>query len=155
MRLPTDIIVQRYADSLFRASFNVCRSIEDAEDAVQETLLQYHCSDKEFESEEHIRAWLLRVVINKAKNTVRSFWNRSKTPLEEITETPVFESREDEALFESVMQLPEMYRIVIHLFYYEDCTVKQISEIMSVSESNVKVRLLRARLMLKDLLQED
>lgn len=65
-------------------------------------------------------------------------------------ETLVFETPESEHLFETVMGLPEKYRIVIHLFYYEDYSVREIGEILKISESNVKVRLSRGRMLLRD-----
>ena len=70
-------------------------------------------------------------------------------------ETLAFASPESESLFTEVMRLPEKYRIVIHLFYYEDYSVREISRILKISESNVKVRLNRGRKMLKQTLQEE
>ncbi len=70
-------------------------------------------------------------------------------------ETLTFETPESEELFETVMKLPEKYRIVIHLFYYEDYTIHEIADILRITESNVKVRLSRGRGMLKEKLQEE
>ena len=111
--------------------------------------------EKEFDSEQHIRAWLIRVAINKARNKNRSFWRRNKMSLEDYMETLSFETPESENLFETVMQLPDKYRTVIHLFYYEEYSVREISEILRLSESNVKVRLSRGRSLLKEKLQEE
>ena len=154
MRLETKAIMEKYKDNLFSAAFNICRNAADADDVVQDTLIQYHTTDKQFDSEEHIRAWLLRVAINKAKNINMSFFRRTSVPLEDYMETLVFESPEGKALFEEVLKLPEKYRIAIHLFYYEDYSIKEIAEILHTSESNVKVRLSRGRKMLKKSLQE-
>ena len=74
MRQPVQQLIQLYQNNLFTAAFNICQNQMDAEDAVQETFVQYYTSRKEFENEQHIRAWLLRVVINKAKNINRTFW---------------------------------------------------------------------------------
>ena len=76
-------------------------------------------------------------------------------PLEEYIETLTFETPEAENLFEEVMKLPEKYRIVIHLFYYEDYTIREIAQIMNVTESNVKVRLTRGRRLLRNVLKEE
>ena len=127
----------------------------DAEDAVQETFVQYYTSRKEFENEQHIRAWLLRVVINKAKNINRTFWKKNKCSLEDYMENLSFSDSQSRNLFEEVMKLPDKYRIVIHLFYYEDYLVREIAEILKLSESNVKVRLSRGRALLKDSLKEE
>lgn len=74
--------------------------------------------------------------------------------LEDYMETLTFETPESEELFAAVMHLPDKYRIVIHLFYYEDYTVREIAEILKLSESNVKTRLSRGRALLKEKLQE-
>ena len=155
MRQPIQELIERYQNNLFVAAFQICKNREDAEDIVQETFIQYHTSKKEFESEEHIRAWLLRVAINKAKNVNLTFWRRNKQPLEDYIETLEFETREDGELFETVLHLPEKYRMVIHLFYYEEYTVQEIAKLLKLSESNVKVRLSRGRKLLKDALKED
>ncbi|MEG1621396.1 MAG: sigma-70 family RNA polymerase sigma factor, partial [Oscillospiraceae bacterium] len=121
---------------------------------VQDTFIQYISLNKDFETEQHIRAWLIRVAINKAKNKNMSFFRRNTLPLEDFIETLTFESPESSELFETVMKLPEKYRVIIHLFYYEDYSIKEISDILKISESNVKVRLSRGRILLKNTLQE-
>ncbi|MBQ9687488.1 MAG: sigma-70 family RNA polymerase sigma factor [Oscillospiraceae bacterium] len=155
MRLETEIVANRYRDRLFAAALSICRNPADADDAVQDTLLQYHTAQKEFESEAHIRAWLLRVAINRAKNITLSFWRRSMLPLEQYAETLSFETAADGELFHEVMHLPEKYRIVIHLFYYEDYSVREIAGILKLKESTVRVRLMRGRKLLKEALKEE
>ena len=155
MKLPVDVLAERYQNNIYSAAFNICRNPQDAEDVVQETFLKYYCIHKDFEDEEHIRAWLLRVAINKAKNQVLSFWHKNKQALDDYIETLAFETPESEDLFETVMMLPEKMRIVIHLFYYEDYIVKEIARILKISESNVKVRLNRGRELLKGKLKEE
>ena len=155
MRIATQILIEKYQDNVFVAAFNMCKNAADADDIVQDTFLQYHITQKQFESEEHIRAWLLRVAVNKAKNVNHSFWRRAKTSLEDYMETLCFETPEAENLFEEVLKLPEKYRIVIHLFYYEEYKIKDIAEILQISESNVKARLSRGRALLKKVLQEE
>ena len=155
MRLETEILMEKYKDHLFAVAFNICKNAADADDVVQDTFLQYHITDKQFENEQHIRAWLIRVAINKAKNINMSFWRLSKIPLEDYMETLTFETPEAENLFEEVMKLPEKYRIGIHLFYYEDYSIREIAQIINVTESNVKVRLTRGRRLLKQVLKEE
>jgi len=148
-------LIERYRNNLFVVAFNVCKNAEDAEDVVQDTFLQLYKSKKDFENEQHIRAWLIRVAINKAKNISRTFWRRNKLSLDSYIETLTFETPESKNLFETVMKLPEKYRIVIHLFYYEDYNIREIADILKISESNVKVRLWRARTLLKNSLMEE
>ncbi|MCX4269403.1 MAG: sigma-70 family RNA polymerase sigma factor [Lachnospiraceae bacterium] len=155
MRQSVEELFERYQNNLFILAFQICKDMEDAKDVVQDTFLQYYSLKKEFEDEQHIRAWLIRVAINKAKNINRAFWRKNKRALEDYMETLEFVTPESEELFETVMNLPEKYRTVIHLFYYEDYTVHEISDILKLSESNVKVRLSRGRSLLKEKLQEE
>ena len=155
MRQSVKELAALYQNNLFAAAFNICKNTQDAEDVVQDTFVQYYTTKKEFENEQHIRAWLIRVAINKAKNITRTFWRRNKVSIEDYMETLSFETPEAENLFETVMQLPEKYRIVIHLYYYEDYAVSEIADILKLSESNVKTRLSRGRSMLREVLKED
>ncbi len=155
MRQTVQELATLYQSNLFAVSFNICKNAQDAEDIVQDTFVQYYTTKKEFESEQHIRAWLIQVAVNKAKNVTRTFWRRNKISIEDYMETLVFETPEAENLFETVMHLPEKYRIVIHLYYYEDYTVREIADILKLSESNVKIRLSRGRALLKEALKEE
>ena len=154
MREPINILIDKYKNNLFVIAFNICKNVQDSEDVVQDTFIEYISIKKEFETQQHIRAWLIRVAINKAKNKNRLFCRRNCLPLEDYMETLTFEQQESSELFETVMKLPEKYRVIIHLFYYEDYSVKEISDILKMTQSNVKVRLLRGRLSLKNTLKE-
>lgn len=153
--METEVLMDRYKDNLFAVAFNVCKNAADADDVVQDTFIQYHTQTRQFESEQHIKAWLIRVAINRAINVTRSLWRRSSLPLEEYMESLPFETPEESTLFAQVMALPEKYRVVIHLFYYEDYPVRDIAGILKVSEANVKVRLSRGRGLLKKALKEE
>lgn len=155
MRQSLHELAALYQDNLFAVAFNICQNAQDAEDVIQDTFVQYYTTKKEYENEQHIRAWLIRVAVNKAKNVTRAFWRRNRVSIEDYMETLVFETPESENLFETVMKLPEKYRIVIHLYYYEDYSVNEIADILKLSESNVKTRLSRGRAMLKNVLKEE
>ena len=148
-----DKICEKYGDRLYAAAFNICRQQQDAEDAVQDALLAYYRTDKEFETEEHIKAWLLRVTINAAKSTKRLFWNRNRTSYEEYMDSLIFEEPSDRILMDEVLALPEKYRIVIHLFYFEEYKTREIAEILKLSENTVKTRLSNGRKILKTKLE--
>jgi len=146
-------ICKKYGDRLYAAAFNVCRQPQDAEDAVQEALIRLYRTDTEFASEEHIKAWLLRVTVNAAKSTRRSFWNRNRTSYEEYMDSLEFEEPSDRSLMDAVLLLPEKYRIVVHLHYYEGYRTREIAEILSLSENTVKTRLLKSRKLLREKLE--
>ena len=155
MRQSLHELAAMYQDNLFAVAFNICQNTQDAEDVIQDTFVQYYTTKKEFDNEEHIRAWLIWVAANKAKNVTRTFWRRNKVSIEDFTEMLAFETPESETLFETVMQLPKKYRIVIHLYYYEDYSVGEIAKILKLSESNVKTRLMRGRAKLREVLKEE
>ena len=155
MRRTVSALAERWGDSLYRAAFAVCRNPQDAEDVVQETLLAYHNSDKEFDSDEHIRAWLIRVAVNKAKNAKICLWRRNRGRLEETLDALTTEDAADRDLLHAVLRLPERYRIVIHLFYYEDYSIREIAKLLKLSEGAVKSRLSRGRKLLRGQLTEE
>lgn len=155
MRLSTEEAVSRYKDRLFTIAFNICQNPADADDAVQDAFIKYYSLNKEFEGETHVKAWLIRVTINRAKDITSSFWRKHRETLEAYMETMVFEASEDGRLFEAVMKLPEKYRIAIHLYYYEEYSVREIAEILKGRESTVKSQLHRGRILLKELLKEE
>ena len=142
MRHPVEILMEKYKNNIYAIAFNICKNGGDAEDVVQDTFIQYMSLKKDFETEEHIRAWLIRVAINKAKNKNISFFRMKVVPLEDYMETLTFESEESSELFEAVM------------FYYEDYSVNEIADIQKISVSNVKTRLSRGRMLLKEKLKE-
>jgi RNA polymerase sigma-70 factor (ECF subfamily) len=154
MKPSVEILIEKYRNSTYAVAFNMCKNVQDAEDVVQDTFIQYLLHKKDFESEQHIRAWLIRVAINKAKNKNNTFFRRNTLPLEDYIETLTFESEESSDLLETVMKLPKKYRIVIHLFYYEDYSVNEIADILRVTPGNVKVRLSRGRMSLRNTLKE-
>ncbi len=155
MRQSVQELMEKYRHNLYAVAFNICKSPDDADDVVQETFIQYYITNKNFKDEQHIRAWLIRVAINKAKNVTNTFWRRNKVSLEEYMETLAFESKESSELFESVLKLPEKYRIAIHLYYFEDYSTGEIADILKISLSNVKARLSRGRMLLKEALKEE
>lgn len=152
MKPPAEVLAKTYLKNLYAAAFSVCRNVQDAEDVVQDTLVAYMTCNRDFQSEEHLRAWLLRVAINKAKNKRRSLFRT--VPLEEYVETLSFETEEASEVFGAVMNLPKSYRIVIHLYYYEDYSVKEIAGILKLRPEAVKTRLSRGRAVLRTQLKE-
>ena len=145
-------IVNKYSRHVAMLSYTYTKNIADAEDIAQDVFLQLVKSNKEFENEEHLRAWLFRIAINKSKNHLKSFWisHRSDFPTEN---TSIHEKDYD--LIRSVLELEPKYRIPIHLFYYEGYSIKEISAILHEKESTIGTRLDRARKKLKDKLGSD
>jgi len=128
---------------------------QDAEDVCQDTFLAYYRSHKEFDSEEHLKAWLLRTAVNKARNVCRAFWRRNRESMEDDYAWALATAPPEESdLLREVMCLPDKCRLIIHLFYYEDYSVREISKCLNCSEGTVKSQLHRGRELLKESLQE-
>ena len=140
-------LIQKYFNMVYKIALSRTGSVHHAEDVVQETFLRYLKSDKEFETEEHLKAWLIRVTINCSKSIFLSSWYKKSVSL---TEDITFDSPEKSDVYYAALALPQKYRTVIHLFYYEDMSVRQISETLGIKESTVKSQLHRGRELLKE-----
>lgn len=143
-----------YLDSIYRVALNGCRNYADAEDVVQNTFLKLWNRKEDFESDEHARKWLIRVAINDCNSLWRSSWKRRTAYLDELSQEPVFSTPEKSSLYYAIMELPTKYRQIIYLYYFEDYSVKEVAQIMGISESAVQTRLLRARQKIKERLKE-
>lgn len=144
--------VEKYGDAVYRVAFHSCKNRADAEDVAQNVFLKLYREEKEFESEEHLRRWVLRVAVNESKKLVGSAWFRRSVPLEEYAEALEFESPEESELFLQVMALPKKYRVPVYLFYYEDYPVKEVAALCGLKESTVQTRLQRAREKLRQII---
>lgn len=147
--------VEQYKNMVYRTALHALGSSQDADDAVQEVFLRLFNCRGTFESEEHLRRWLLRVAVNYCRDVLRSPWRKRRVSWEEVPEVPVFDRPEQAALYREVMALPEKYRTVLNLFYYEELSVKEIGELLGLETSSVTTRLARARRRLKERLGED
>lgn len=143
-------VMGRYQTMVFRLAYSYTRSRSDAQDLCQEVFLRYFCSRPPFASEEHRRAWLLRVTVNRCKTHLTSWWVRRTVPLDDRIPMP---EPEPLALDEALRQLAEKDRLVIHLFYYEECSTREIARMMRTTEGAVRTRLTRARQRLGKILE--
>ena len=155
MRLTVEDAFQKYGDRVFSAAFSILRNREDADDVVQDTFLKYHIKNLQYMDETHLKAWLLRVAINRAKDITAAFWRRNRVSWEAYMEELEFTQPEDRSLFRAVMALPEKYRLVLHLYYYEECSIREIASLLHTGEGTIKSRLSRGRTLLKTMLTED
>ena len=138
--------------TVYRLAFSYLKNHADAEDITQESFLRLYKFDGGFVSDENCKAWLIRVTINLSKNLIRSGWFTKRAELDENISC---ESKEDTELLESVLSLPPKYRVIIHLYYYEGYSVKEIADITGATVTAVTTRLARAREKLKVLLQKE
>ena len=163
-----------YGDTLFRVAYHALQNRADAEDVMQTVLLRLYESRKEFESEAHLKHWLLRVAVNCANSFHVKLGRRRTEPLSEALSVPAPEGEDlweelrrlpvsldeqrDEAapedsaqreVFEAVMALEPKYRLTVYLYYYEGCSVREVADALRANPSTVQTWLLRARTRLR------
>lgn len=145
---------EKYKNTVYSVVFNYVRNVEDALDLMQDVFVKLLKNETEFEDEEHLKAWLIRVACNESKNLLKKQSHLSNDPIsEELPYTHV--SNDNADLIQYVLKLPEKYRIPIHLFYYESYSIKQISEVLELPEATVKVHLKRGKDKLAKLLNKE
>lgn len=139
--------VLKYSNSIIRVAFTYVKNIADAEDIAQDTFLAYLNKKPAFESDEHEKAWLIRVTINKCKNLLKTSWLKNRKLLvENLSYLP----EEESDILYSVLELDKKYRIPIHLYYYEGYSINEIAEILNAKPSTVGTWLDRGRKVLKE-----
>lgn len=146
--------VSRYQDMVYRIALHQIGSPADGEDAVQEVFLKLFTCQAPFDGEDHLRRWLIRVTVNHCRDLQKSPWKRRRVSLDALPVEPVFQQPEQAELYREVMALPEKYRTVLYLFYYEELSIREIAEILRIKQSAVTTRLSRARAKLKEHLAE-
>lgn len=134
--------IEKYSNMVYRLAMARTRNIETSEDVYQEVFLRLARKMPEFESEEHKKAWLIRVTINCSKSILNSSFIKHRADLDENLS---FETPERHDIYYAVLNLPIKYRTVIHLYYYENYSIKEISKILKLNENTIKTRVSRAR----------
>ncbi len=142
-------------DTVYRVAYHALNNSHDAEDVMQTVLLKLYEYKKEFESEEHMKHWILRVAVNESRKLLRSFWRRTSVPLEEWRETAAPKDTEQAEVLQAVMALEPKYRLAVYLYYYEGLSVAETAAAMKAKVSTVQTWLLRARERLRKELTEE
>ena len=149
-----DFVLRTYADVVYKVAVRNTQSLADAEDVFSDTFLAYYSKKPKFESEEHRRAWLLRVAINLARNTHRARKRTAELKENLISDDGMLEQTELSCnLEEALARLQPDYREVICLFYLQELSTREIAQILERNESTVRTQLLRAREQLRRFLQ--
>ena len=148
-------VVEKYSEMVYRLAFSQLRSKTDADDVYQEVFFRYFRRQPSFQSEEHRKAWLLRVTMNCCKKLWASSWRRKIVFWEEGEETFSFPDPEVNELREQLLRLPSSYRAVVHLFYFEDMSVEEVAQFLGRKPSTVRTQLTRARRLLHKYFDED
>lgn len=172
-------VILAYSDTVYRLAYAMMKNRSDAEDIYQEVFLRYIRREPVFHSPEHARAWMLRVTVNCCKNHWKSPWadgrmeplerqdgngdsynvleKQDMTAVREPGADPALQAQERwqrELLRNSVGELPQQYRMMIHLYYYEELSTEEIARLLHRRTSTVRTQLVRARQQLRIILEK-
>jgi len=141
--------LKEFSDVVYRVARNLVKNEADAQDIYQEVFLRFmkYSINKQYDSLDHARHWFIRVTINCHHTFIER--NMRREELEKSVYYMKDEPRNYSSLTEAVQELDEKYRIVVHLFYYEDYRIKEIAAILEENENTIKTRLARAKGLLK------
>ena len=142
--------IERYSDTVRRLCMVRLKNDADTEDIFQTVFLKYVLSSVSFESDEHEKAWFIRVTINACKDLLKNFFRSRTTSLEEIMERPAALPPDYSDLWNAVFSLPQKYRDVVYLHYFEGYTAPQVSRILGRNVNTVYTLLNRSRQALKE-----
>jgi RNA polymerase sigma-70 factor (ECF subfamily) len=147
-------IYSRHVKTVYRVCFAYMKDPADAEDAVQETFFKLIRSGPAFDGEEHEKAWLIRTASNVCKNVLRHWWRRRES-IEDCPTLPGSDEPEIDDVFQAVMALPDKYKAVVYLHYYEGYSGAEIAGILKKPQSTIRNHLHEARAILKERLGDD
>lgn len=147
-----DRLIARNADTVYKLAFAKVGNRADADDIFQQVFLRYLKKKPNFANADHEKAWFLRVTANCTKSWWNSANRRHKGYLTD--DIPAEQAEEAPNLQGYLMQLPQNYRTVLHLFYYEDMSTADIAALLHRRESTVRMQLTRARRLLKEILEK-
>ncbi len=159
--MPSDIniyissAVERYSDMVYRTACHALNDLHSAEDITQEVFLKLMQALPDFESDEHEKAWLLRVTLNMCASLNRRKKAHPETELDETPEASYEEKFGESSVMAAVKSLPEKYRTAVYLYYFEGYKIAEISSITSQNPNTVASLLKRARERLKNILKEE
>lgn len=147
-----DYILDNYSDTVYKVALSQTKSPHHADDVFQEVFLRLVHKKPVFESETHLKAWLIRVTINCSNNIFRSAYFKRKVQLKDhhVYHRDEIENKE---LYLAVMDMPKKYAIVIHLHYYEGYSVKEMAELLNKKDATIKTHLYRGRQLLRETLE--
>ena len=150
-----DRAIQRYSDTVRRICLVHLKNYADTEDIFQTVFLKYVLSSVSFESDEHEKAWFIRVTINACKDLLKSFFRSRTVSLEKLMEQPADLAPDHREVLEAVLSLPEKYRDVVYLHYYESYTAPEIAKLLGKNVNTVYTLLTRAKQLLREKLGGD
>lgn len=147
-------IYNKYVDTIYRVCFMLLKNDAEAEDVVQNVFIKLINSDKEFESDEHIKAWLILCAKNESKNLLKHWWRSKKVSMDTVSDTPCEDVYSNDEILKYVLSLPDKFKLPVYLYYYEGYSTDEISKMLKINPSTVRGQLKTAREKLKLLIMD-
>ena len=149
-------IFNLFKNDVYRLAYSYTKNISDSDDITQNVFVKLYKHNEILELDNvNLKKWLFKVTINECKTLLLSSWKKKIVPFTEKEENTLYTKINDNSVLEVVMKLPKKYRLVIFLYYYENYNIKEISEILNLTVTNVQTILYRGRDKLKDIIRED
>ncbi|MEG0744109.1 MAG: sigma-70 family RNA polymerase sigma factor [Erysipelotrichaceae bacterium] len=145
-------VVDYYKDLVYKLACSQVRNESVAQDVFQDVFLRYIRNKKKFENEDHRKGWFIKVTINCSRSYFTQTYMKREVP---ILMDFADNNKAENYIYYYVLKLPRKYRLVIHLFYYEELSSKEISEFLKIKETTIRSQLKRARVLLKEYMKED
>ncbi len=145
--------IELYADTVKRICMVHLKNREDTEDIFQTVFLKYVLSPQVFENPEHEKAWIIRVTVNACRDLLKSFFRTRTVPLDQLLERAKDQKEDYSELLEAVLSLPEKYKDVVYLYYYEGYRAEEIGRLLGKKVNTIYTLLTRARHLLKEKLE--
>ncbi len=147
-------VYNKFSDTVYRVCFMMLKNIEETEDATQNTFIKYLNCNKEFESDEHIKAWLIVTARNECKNNLTHWFKSKRTDMEDVPEAS-YEDKGKSEVLEQVLSLDKKYSVPLYLHYYEGYKTSEIAQMLNINHSTLRANMAKARNKLKILLEEE
>lgn len=147
--------IDKYADTVTRLCMLYLKSYADTEDVFQSVFIKYAVKSPDFENESHEKAWIIKVTINACKDMLKSFFRSRTVSLEEMSGKLFVKDEDLSYVLEAVLSLPEKYRTVVYLHYYEEYTAVEIGQMLGKNVNTIYTRLARAKELLRKSLGGD
>ena len=145
-------LYRKHVGMVYQICLMLMKNVPDAEDATQTVFRKVMEYGKPFHDPEHEKAWLIITARNECKNQLKHWWRKNRVS-EETLQNLTWEQPEDGELWEYILSLPEKYRMVLYLHYYQGYTALETAEILGKNPSTVRTWLVQARWKLKEILE--
>ena len=144
-----------YRKTVFAAALCYVKNSSDADDITQDVFFKLYTCGMTFDSDEHVKAWLIRCAVNRSKSLLRSHWYRFSEPLEKAEDKIYCDTGQADGMLNILRKLRKNNRITLYMYYYEGYSLDEIAGILGTNANTVSSRLRRGRMQLKKLLLDE